>query len=66
MNTYKKSKKFFLFYIYYIYINICTGCVVVIPYAVDAGVQARGDAGGGMMPGRRAPMDVLGDMYELK
>ena len=37
MNTYKKSKKFFLFYIYYIYINIPGGCVVVIPYAVDAG-----------------------------
>ena len=37
MNTYKKSKKFFLFYIYIIYINIPAGCVVVIPYAGGAG-----------------------------
>ena len=29
-------------------------------------VQARSDAGGGMMPGRRAPMFVLGDIYELE
>ena len=29
-------------------------------------MQARSDAGGGMMPGRRASMFVLGDIYELK
>ena len=36
------------------------------PMQVMQAMQARSDAGGGMMPGRRAPMFVLVDMYELK